>query len=49
VPKRGDVPGDWRELHREEVRYNSSSININPCDHFQENETRGACGKYNCI
>ena len=48
-PKRGDVTGDWRELHREEVHYKSSSLSINPCDHIEENEIVGACGKYSCI
>jgi hypothetical protein len=44
-PKRDDVTGDWRELHREKVSYNSLSININPCDHIRDKEVGGACGK----
>jgi hypothetical protein len=47
--KRGDVTGDWRELYREEFRYKSSSLSINPCDHITENEIGGVWGTYSCI
>jgi hypothetical protein len=38
-PKKGDVTGDWRELHRQEVHHTSSSLNLNPSDHIKKNET----------
>ena len=45
-PKRGEVTGEWRKLHNEELNDLFSSPDIFWGDKFDKNEMGGACRAY---